>query len=55
MNKPVYLCLSILELSKIVIYEFWYDYLKPKYGDKTKLCYIDTDNLIVHIKTGRYL
>ena len=55
MNKPVYLCLSILELSKIVKYEFWYDYLKPKYGDKTKLCYIYIDNLIVHIKTGRYL
>ena len=36
MNKPIYLSLSILELSKIVTYEFWYDYLKPKYGKKAK-------------------
>ena len=35
MNKPVYLRLSILELSKILMYEFWYDYVKPKYGEKT--------------------
>ena len=39
MNKPVYLGLSILELSKILMYEFWYDYVKPKYGEKAKLCY----------------
>ena len=51
MNKPVYLGLSILELSKILMYEFWYDYVKPKYGEKSKLCYMDTDILIVHIKT----
>ena len=38
MNELVYLDLSILELSKIVMYEFWYDYVKPKYGEKTKLC-----------------
>ena len=37
-NKPVYLGLSILELSKIFMYEFWYDYAKPKYGGKAKLC-----------------
>ena len=35
MNKPIYLGLSILELSKIVMYEFWYDYVKPNYGKKT--------------------
>ena len=49
MNKPVYLGLSILEISKTLIYEFWYDYMKPKYGDKVKLCYMDTDSLIIHI------
>ena len=37
-NKPVYLGLSILELRKILMYEFWYDYVKPKYGKKAKLC-----------------
>ena len=51
MNKPVYLGCSILELSKILKYEFWYDYVKPKYDEKAKLCYMDTDNLIVYIKT----
>ena len=50
MNKPVYLGLSVLELSKILMYEFWYDYVKPKY-EKAKLCYMDTDNFIVYIKT----
>ena len=44
-NKPIYLGLSILEISKILIYEFWYDYMKPKYGDNVKLCYIDTDDV----------
>ena len=51
MNKPVHLGLSILELSKILMYEFWYDYVKPKYGEKAKLCYMDTDSFIVYIKT----
>ena len=50
MNKPVYLGLSILELSKILIQEVWYDYAKPKFGEKAKLCYMDTDSFIVHIK-----
>ena len=49
MNKPAYLGLPILELSKTVMYEFWYDYMKPKYGEKTKLCYMDTDNFIAYI------
>ena len=51
MNKPVDLGLLILELSKILMHEFWYDYLKPKYGKKAKLCYMDTDSFIVYIKT----
>ena len=42
MNKPVYLGLSILEISKIIMYEFWYDYAKPKYQNNAKLCYMDT-------------
>ena len=42
MNKPVHLGLSVLELSRILIYEFWYDYVKPKYGEKTNLCHMDT-------------
>ena len=50
-NKPVYLGLSILELSKILMYEFWYGYVKPKYGKKVKLCYMDTGIFIVYIKT----
>ena len=51
MNKPVHLGLSILELSKILIYEFRYEYVKPKYSKKVKLCYMDTDSFIVYIKT----
>ena len=51
MNKPVYLGLSILEISKTLIYEFRYDYIKPKYQDNVKLCYMDTDSFIIHIKT----
>ena len=50
-NKPVYLGLSVLELSKILMYEFWYGYVKPKYGKKVKLCYMDTGIFIVYIKT----
>ena len=46
MIKPVCLDLSILEISKIVMYEFWYDNVKPKYGEKAKLCYTDTDRFI---------
>ena len=51
MNKPVYLGLSILEISKIVMYEFSFDYMKPKFIEKLKLCYMDTDSFIFYIKT----
>ena len=51
MNKPIYLGLSILEISKILMYEFRYDYMKPKYSDNVKLCYTDTDNFIINFKT----
>ena len=51
MNKPVYLGMSILDISKTLMYECWYDYIKPKYQDKAKLCYMDTDSFAIHIKT----
>ena len=52
MNKLVYLGQVILDLSKIVMYEFHYDYMMvPKYGDRLKLCYMDPDSLVYHIKT----
>ena len=51
MNKPVYVGLSILDLSKTLMYKFWYDYVKPKYGGNAKLCYMDTGSFIVHVKT----
>ena len=51
MNKPIYLSQAILDISKTLMYEFLYDYIKPKYGDKVKLCYMDTDSFIIHVKT----
>ena len=51
MNKPVYLGMSILDISKTLMYEFWYDYIKPKYKEKAKLCYMDTDSFIINIFT----
>ena len=51
MTKPLYLDMSILDISKILMYEFWYDYINPKYGDRAKLCYTDTDSFIIYIKT----
>ena len=52
MNKPVYLGLSILEIIKTLMYEFWYNYLKPKYQHSVKLCHMHTDSFIINIKTG---
>ena len=54
MNKPIYLGLPILEISKILIYEFWYDYMKPKYDNNVKLCYRDTDSFILDIKANDF-
>ena len=54
MNKPIYLGLSILEISKILMYEFWYDSMKPKYNDNIRLCYMDTDSFVMHIKTNDF-
>ena len=61
MNKPIYLGMSILDISKTLMYEFWYDYIKPKYQwsctkrsctqGKAKLCTMDTDSFIIYIKT----
>ena len=50
-NKPIYLGQAILDLSKTLMYEFWYDYIKPKYNDKARLCYMDTDSLVIYIET----
>ena len=54
MNKPTYLGSSILEISKTLMYEFWYDYMKPKYDNNIKLCYIDIDSFIMNIKTNDF-
>ena len=50
-TKPLYLGMSMLDISKILMYEFQYDYINPKYGDRAKLCYTDTDSFIIYIKT----
>ena len=51
MNNPVYLVLSILDLSKTLMYKFWSDYVKPKYGRNAKLFYMDIESFTVHVKT----
>ena len=51
MKKLIYLGMSILDISKTLMYEFWYDYIKPKYQDKAKLCYMDTDSFVIQIET----
>ena len=51
MNKPIFLGQAILDISKTLMYEFWYDYIKPKYGYKARLCYMDTDSFVINLKT----
>ena len=51
MNYPVYFGMSILDISKTLMYEFWYDYVKQKYKDKVKLCYMDTESFVINIFT----
>ena len=51
MNKSGYSGILILELSKVLIYDFWYGYIKPKYGENVKFSFMNTENLIVHVKT----
>ena len=55
MNKPIYLELLILDISKILTYKFWYDHMKPKYNDDVKLCYMDTDSFEMNIKTEDFI
>ena len=54
MKKPVYLGQAILDISKTLMYKFWYEYIKPKYADKAKLCYMDTDSFVIHVKTNDF-
>ena len=51
MNKSIYIGMSILDISKTLTYKFWNEYLRPKRGDRAKLCYTDTDSFIIHIIT----
>ena len=54
MNKPVCLGMSILDTSKTLMCEFWYNYMKPKYGDRAKLCYMDTYSFVIYIDTEEF-
>ena len=54
MNKPICLGVLILDISKILMYEFWYVYMKPKYNDNVNLCYMDTDSFVMNIKTNDF-
>ena len=54
MNKLIYAGQAILDISKTLIYEFWYDYIKPKYGNKGRLHYTDTDNFVIYVKTDDF-
>ena len=51
MNKSLYLGMSILDISEILMYEFWYNYIIPKCGERAKLCYTDTGSFIIYFKT----
>ena len=51
MNKPIYLGMSISDISKTLVCEFWHDYVRPKYADRAKICYTDTDGFVIYIIT----
>ena len=53
-NKLIYLGMSMLDISQTLMYEFWYNHIKPKYQDKAKLCYMDTDCFVIYIKTDEF-
>ena len=55
MTKPIYPGMSTLDISKILMHELWYDYIKPKYGNRANLCYTDTDSFIIYIKLKIFL
>ena len=55
MNKPIYLGLCILEISKRIMYEFWYDYVKNKYGNKARLFYTDTNSFVIKQKQSIFI
>ena len=55
MTKQLYLGMSVLDISKTLMYEFWYNYIRPKYGGKAKLCSTDTDSFIIYIKSEDFL
>ena len=46
--KSLYLGMSILDISRTLMYGFWYIYIKQEYGDRAKLCYTDTDSFVIH-------
>ena len=54
MDKAVYSGMSVLNISKTLMYKSWYDYIKPRYGDRANLCYMDTDSFIIHIITDDF-
>ena len=54
MNKPIYLGQAILDISKTIMYELWYEYIKPVYGDKVRVCYMDTDSFVMMIETDDF-